>query len=117
MYKGKSVASRAGERIIVDLIVYTQQPAGRFQYIMLAIDVFSRHVWGKPMVSITGAALAETFKTLAADIGPTKEVNGDGEFEQPRPLQAWLHNNNIIFRARRTSTISQFWTATWDISN
>ena len=86
---------------MVDLIVYTQQPAGRFQYIMLAIDVFSRHVWGKPMVSNTGVALADTFKTLAADIGPIKELNGDGEFEQARPLQTWLNNNNILFRAKK----------------
>ena len=93
---------------MVDLIVYTQQPAGRFQYIMLAIDVFSRHVWGKPMVSNTGVALAETFKALAADIGPIRELNGDREFEQSRPLQSWLNNNNILFRAKRTSTISPF---------
>ena len=101
LYQGKSVASRAGERIMVDLIVYTQQPAGRFNYVMLAIDVFSRHVWGKPMVSNTGVDLAETFKTLAADIGPIKELNGDGEFEQARPLQTWLKNNNILFRPKK----------------
>ena len=117
LYEGKSVASRAGERIMVDLIVYTQQPAGRFQYIMLAIDVFSRHVWGKPMVSNTGVALAETFKALAAEIGPIKELNGDGECEQARPLQTWLNINNILFRAQKTSTISPFWIATWAISN
>ena len=48
------------------------------------------------MVSNTGAALAETFKALAAEIGPIKELNGDGEFEQARPLQTWLNNNNIL---------------------
>ena len=81
---------------MVDLIVYTQQPAGRFNYVMLAIDVFSRHVWGKPMVSNTGVALAETFKALAAEIGPMKEVNGDVEFEQARPLQTWLNSHNVL---------------------
>ena len=100
LFKGKSVASRAGERIMADLIDYTQQPAGRFQYVMLAIDVFSRHVWGKPMATKTGVAITETFKALAADIGPMKQVNGDVEFEQSRPLQTWL-NNNILVRAKK----------------
>ena len=71
LFKGKSIAARPNERIMVDLIDYTQQPAGRFKYIMLAIDVFSRHVWGEAMASKTGAAVAETFKALAADVGPT----------------------------------------------
>ena len=28
-------------------------------------------------------------------------MNGDGEFEQPRPLQTWLNSNNILFRAKK----------------
>ena len=53
------------------------------------------------MVSNTAVAIAETFKTIAADIGPMKELNGDGEFEQARPLQAWLNSHNILFRAKK----------------
>ena len=101
LFKGKSIATRPNERIMVDLIDYTQQPAGRFKYIMLAIDVFSRHVWGKAMASKTGAAIAETFKTLAADIGEMKELNGDIEFEQSAPLQTYLRGKNIMFRAKK----------------
>ena len=70
---------------------------------MLAIDVFSRHVWGKAMASKTGAAIAETFKALAADIGEMKELNGDIEFEQSAPLQTYLRGKTACSAPKRTS--------------
>ena len=104
LFKGKSIAARPNERIMVDLIDYTQQPPGRFKYIMLAIDVFSRHVWGEAMASKTGAAIAETFKTLPAGIGPMMELNGDIEFEQSAPLQTYLRGKTSCSAPKRTST-------------
>ena len=101
LYQGKTVASRAGERIFVDLIDYTNQPSGNFKYVMLAIDVFSRHVWAKAMTAKTGAAITQTFKSLAADIGPMKELNADTEFEQTRALHTFLGSNNIAFRGKK----------------
>ena len=85
---------------MVDLVDYTNQPAVRFNYSMLAIDVYNRFIWGT-MANKTGAAITETFKTLAADIGTIKEVNGDVEFEQSGPLQTWLNSHNILFRANK----------------
>mgnify|MGYP001492018990 CR=1 FL=1 len=97
LYQGKTVASRAGERIFADIIDYTNQPSGSFKYVMLAIDVCSRHVWAKAMTAETGASITQTFKSLAADIGPMKEVDGDAEFEQTKALQTFLGSNNIAF--------------------
>ena len=97
MYQGKTVAARAGERIFVGLIDYTNQPRGSFTYVMLAIDVFSRHVWAKAMTAKTGASITQTFKSLAADIGPMKEVNADTEFEHTKALQTFLGSHNIAF--------------------
>ena len=53
------------------------------------------------MTAKTGASITQTFKSLAADIGPMKEVNGDTEFEQTKALQTFLGSNNIAFRGKR----------------
>ena len=69
---------------------------------MLAIDVFSRHVWAKAMTAKTGASTTQTFKSIAAEIGPQmKELNADTEFEQTKALQTFLGSHNIAFRGKR----------------
>ena len=86
MYKGKTVASHAGERNFVGLIDYTQAPSGNSKYVMPATDVLSRHDWAKAMTAHTGTAITQAFKSLAADIGTTKELNCDAEFEHTKAL-------------------------------
>ena len=98
------MASRVGGCIVVDIIDYTNQPSGSFKYVMLAMDVFSRHVWAKAMTANTGASITQTSKSLAADIGPMKEVNGDTEFEQTKALQTFLGSNNIAFKGNKGVT-------------
>ena len=53
------------------------------------------------MTSKIGAVITQTFKSLAAEIGQMKELNGDTEFEQTKSLQTFLGNHNIAFRGKR----------------
>ena len=49
LYAGKTIATRSNERWFVDLIDYTNNPAGKFNYVLLAIDAFSRHAFARPL--------------------------------------------------------------------
>ena len=44
-----TIATRSNERWFVDLIDYTNSPDGKFNYVLLAIGVFSRHAFARPL--------------------------------------------------------------------
>ena len=54
LYTGKTIATRSNARWFVDLIDYTNSPDGKFNYVLLAIDVFSKHAFVRPLQDKTG---------------------------------------------------------------
>ena len=68
LYTGKTIATRSNERWFVDLIDYTNSPDGQFQYVLLAIDVFSRHVFARPLRDKKTSVVHERFQTTRGEL-------------------------------------------------
>ena len=101
LYAGKTIATRSNERWFVDLIDYTNNPAGKFNYVLLAIDAFSRHAFARPLRDKKPASFTSAFRQLVAEYGTPKEVNADAEFEQAKTFQTYLGTRSIEFRGKR----------------
>ena len=68
LYTGKTIATRSNERWFVDLIDYTNSPDGQFQYVLLAIDVFSRHVFARPLRDKKTGVVHESVQTTRGEL-------------------------------------------------
>jgi transposase InsO family protein len=55
------------DSVQVDLQDYTNKPSGRYRYIFVAIDIFSRYVWAFPLTSKTAAATTRALVKLLAE--------------------------------------------------
>ena len=80
-HRGKIIASRPNERWVVDFIDYTAEPSGKFKYILLVQDIFSRKLWATAEEEKVTSAATERLRALIADHGKPAELNADGEFD------------------------------------
>ena len=80
-YRGKIIASRPNERWVVDFIDYTAEPSGKFKYILLVHDIFSRKLWATAEEEKVASVAIERLRALIADHGKPAELNADGEFD------------------------------------
>jgi hypothetical protein len=79
-FDGKIVADLEDERWAADLIQYTSQPAQvgekRFQYVLVAQDIFTRYVWTRTLVTAKAAEVRDAFKDIVQKSGrKPRELN------------------------------------------
>ena len=100
LHRGNVIASRANERWMLDLIDYTTMPDGAFKYVLMGIDVFSRHVFAEATNDKVPATFIAVTKRLVATYGKPQEINADSEFEASKAYQTFLRNQGIQFRGK-----------------
>ena len=81
LHKGNIIASRANERWMLDMIDYTAQPDGQFNYVVMGIDVCSRHVFAEAAKYKLPSTFVAVTKRMIATYGKPQEINADNEFE------------------------------------
>ena len=96
-YRGKIIASRPNERWVVDFIDFVAEPSGPFKYILLIQDIFSRKLWAKALEDKQMASVIQFLRSLFAEHGRCKELNADGEFDNPS-INQFLSQNNVVAR-------------------
>ena len=82
-YRGKIIASRPNDRWVMDFIDFSAEPSGEFKYIFLVQDIFSRKLWATAFTDKPMSSVVEDLKALFSDYEKPKELNADGEFDNP----------------------------------
>ena len=65
------------ERVVIDLIDFTNTPSCGYRYILHAVDHFSKYHWAWAMLDKRAATVAYHLNCLLADTGPIKYVQCD----------------------------------------
>ena len=96
-YRGKVIANRPNERWVVDFIDFSAEPSGKYKYILLVQDIFSRKLWATAMVEKKAGEYIDHLKRMFIDYGKPQEINADGEFNIPA-FNQFLARNNVTSR-------------------
>ena len=96
-YRGKIIASRPNDRWVCDFIDFTAEPSGQFKYVFLVQDIFSRKLWATAFQDKSMSSVTQALRTLFADNEKPKELNADGEFDNPT-INGFLSRQNIAVR-------------------
>ena len=93
------LASACGERLAVDLISMDNlsEHNNNFNYILTAIDYFSRKVWAKPLINKTSDNVRDGLQLIFNDmtIKPHLLQSDNGREFKNYDSIAWLKENNI----------------------
>ena len=93
--EGKVYATDINSRWFVDLIDFTAQPSGPYEYILVVQDVFSRKVYAQALVSKMQAFVAKAFIKISEQHGPPREVNTDEGTEFKGQFDKYLESKSI----------------------
>ena len=74
-YRGKIIASRPNERWVIDFIDFVAEPSGRFKYILLVQDIFSRKLWATALEEKSMSSVIK--KTLRSPFFRKRQVQRD----------------------------------------
>ena len=92
-YRGKIIASRPNGRCVMDFIDFVAEPNGRFKYILRIRDMFSHKLWAAALEDKQMSNVVKTLRSLFSENGKCKEINADGEFDNPSINQSPPQNN------------------------
>ena len=81
----------------MDFIDFSAEPSGELKYIFLAQDIFSRKLWATAFTDKSMSSVVEDLKALFSDYEKPKELNADGEFDNPT-INNFLSRQNVVVR-------------------
>jgi hypothetical protein len=93
--RGRFSAADINDRWMADLADLTAQPSGKFQYILVALNVFSKQLWARPLQSKTPAVVTEAFKEILEGERPPSRLDTDSGSEFTGPFQQLLEEKDI----------------------
>ena len=96
-YRGNIIASRPNERWVMDFIDFVAEPSDQFKYILLVQDIFSRKLWATALEEKPMSSVIKTLRSLFSENGKCKDINADGEFDNPS-INQFLSQNNVAVR-------------------
>ena len=96
-YRGKIISSRPNECWVTDFIDFVAEPSGKFKYVLLIQDIVSRKLWATALEDKQMSSVVKTLRSLFAEHGKCKELNADGEFDNPS-INQFLSQNSVVAR-------------------
>ena len=93
---GHFSAADIDDRWMADLADLTAQPSGKFQYILVVLNVFSKQLWARPLQSKTPAVVTEAFKEVLQGERPPSRLDTDSGGEFTGPFLQFLEEKDIF---------------------
>ena len=109
--KGKTVSESLDARWQIDLIVFTKQPAAvsgvTYRYILVAINVFDRYIYGQPMRTKEQSEVRLTLeKILEAAKQKPKLISSDQGQEFQGIVSALMAQKNIAHKLKAVNDVN-----------
>jgi hypothetical protein len=93
--RGRFSAADINDRWMADLADLTAQPSGKFQYILVVLNVFSKQLWARPLQSKTPTVVTEAFKEILEGEQSPSRLDTDSGSEFTGPFQQLLEEKDI----------------------
>ena len=94
--RGKVEAGRKNDRWDVDNIVYVAQPSDKVENILVAQDIFTRHIMARPLPRRFKDQIIQELRGLFAEYGKPREFHADLEFADDK-IRRFLEEEGVIF--------------------